>query len=204
MASEYEYHEEQRETYLGETFIQCTPATPVKGSGQEAPACSEDNNDRAPNPSPIGITGINHYAIQARDTEALCRFYMDIFGFERLPRPSLGFPGAWLMISKTDTMLHIINTDPSVPLHYKEDWKDKYSEAPETWMIRRDNHISLEVENFEEAEQRLLEYGCEFSKFVLPEVNLRQIFLYDPEGNGIELGIYDDSRDFLRQHGRQV
>lgn len=53
----------------------------------------------------------------------------------------------------------------------------------------------------EEAEQALRAHGVEYSRHVLPEAGVRQLFLYDPEGHGIEIGEYKNSRKFIAEHG---
>lgn len=42
------------------------------------------------------IVGIHHMGLVVADVEASCRFYGDILGLERIPRPSsFAFDGAW-------------------------------------------------------------------------------------------------------------
>lgn len=67
--------------------------------------------------------------------------------------------------------------------------------------MQRGCHVAFEVDNFDEAEKILRSHGVEYSKHVLPDANMEQLFLYDPEGHGIELGCYDDSREFIKMHG---
>lgn len=149
-------------------------------------------------PPPLRVKYLNHAAIEARDIDTVCAFYETILGFRRLPRPALGFPGCWLEMP--GVMLHITEVDPTVPRRV-ENWKDLYEGDPEAWYIRRATHLAFEVEDFDEAEDRLRQHGMEYTRFVLPEVNMRQLFLYDPEGHGIEMGVYDDSRHFIKEHG---
>lgn len=97
-------------------------------------------------------------------------------------------------------MLHIIAIDPSVPRKIHQ-WKDLYTKEPEAWFIRRANHLAFEVSDFEAAEKALRSNGVEYSRHVLPEINMRQLFFYDPEGHGVEIGVYDDSRGFFKETG---
>ena len=98
-------------------------------------------------------------------------------GFAALPRPNLGFDGAWLAAPKM--MVHIIKRDPSVPRRLCS-WREQYAGEPEAWMIRRSAQLAFEVGSLEEAEHALRQHGVEYSRHVLPEANMRQLFLYDP------------------------
>ena len=40
--------------------------------------------------------GIHHVSINVNDVADSERFYCDVLGLEKLPRPDLGFAGAWL------------------------------------------------------------------------------------------------------------
>jgi extradiol dioxygenase family protein len=44
------------------------------------------------------IAGFSHVAISVTDVEVARTFYCDRLGFEELPRPDFGFPGAWLRV----------------------------------------------------------------------------------------------------------
>ncbi|KAI7839499.1 hypothetical protein COHA_006766 [Chlorella ohadii] len=155
----------------------------------------------------VSFTGLA--APTAADVKAalVCRLRRDVvlaakqvLGFREIPRPDLGFPGHWL--KGLGLMIHVIQNDPQVPRRHSH-WKEEYSREPEAWFIRRGSHIALEVEDFEAAERSLRRHGVEYSRFLLPDVDMRQLFLFDPEGNGVELGQYEDTRRFLEEHGEQ-
>jgi len=42
------------------------------------------------------LNGIHHVSINVTDVDAAVHFYVDVLGMEKLPRPDLGFPGAWM------------------------------------------------------------------------------------------------------------
>lgn len=44
------------------------------------------------------LTGLNHYFVRANDLERSKNFYVDVLGFEVMPRPDFPFPGYWLGI----------------------------------------------------------------------------------------------------------
>ena len=57
------------------------------------------------------------------------------------------------------------------------------------------------MDSIELAEAVLKRHGIEYSRHVLPETGMQQLFCLDPEGNGIELGRFDDTRRFFAEHG---
>jgi len=42
------------------------------------------------------VADINHYFVRANDLEATKNFYVDVLGFQVMPRPTFPFPGYWL------------------------------------------------------------------------------------------------------------
>ena len=42
------------------------------------------------------IADINHYFVRANDLKATRDFYVNVLGFEEMPRPNFPFPGYWL------------------------------------------------------------------------------------------------------------
>jgi len=57
----------------------------------------------------VRIAGYSHVAIAVTDLAAARAFYIDLLGFEDLPRPDFGIPGMWLRVG--DIQLHFIETD---------------------------------------------------------------------------------------------
>src|SRR5215472_4263045 len=50
------------------------------------------------------VRGYSHVAISVTDLDSARAFYIDLLGFEELPRPDFGFPGMWLRVG--DLQLH--------------------------------------------------------------------------------------------------
>lgn len=193
---EQPYIEEQDRDFAGMDFDKAKPVMQLEG--QDNPEFTHDKLQLAP---PLKLKAFNHVALGVDDVDAIRRFYTKVLGFEEIPRPDLGFDGAWLY--GMGFMIHVIQKDHNVPVKYR-DWKDQYSEKPEAWYIRRDHHLAFEVEDFDETEHVLRQHGVEYSRHVLPDANVRQLFLYDPEGNGIEIGVYDNTRAFLKSEGCHI
>lgn len=53
-------------------------------------------------------------------------------------------------------------------------------------------HMAFQVNDLAEAEKRLIAHAVHFTKYFIPGTNPRkyQLFFFDPDHNGIELGNY--------------
>lgn len=105
---------------------------------------------------------LHHASIRVGDLERSRKFYEDLLGFRRTPRPDLGFPGTWYSLG--EGQLHLMETpklrddiDPSEP------------------------HFALEVEDYDGMKDELRSRGIEF--FELGP----QLWIRDPDGYVVEL-----------------
>jgi catechol 2,3-dioxygenase-like lactoylglutathione lyase family enzyme len=107
-------------------------------------------------------------SIHADDLEESVRFYVDLFGMERLPTPNFGEPVAWLKLG--EQQLHLFQRP--VP-------------SPES------HHVAFDVDDFEAAYVKAKELGLIDRRTfagprVLPDGSV-QMYLRDPAGNLVEL-----------------
>jgi catechol 2,3-dioxygenase-like lactoylglutathione lyase family enzyme len=108
--------------------------------------------------------GIHHVSINVLDVEAAKKFYIEILDLQDLPRPDLGFPGAWLKAGNQE--IHLLGIDSGQPL--------------------KEQHFAFLVSDIDAVSSTLSEHQVEYSKEIrIPDV-CRQIFAHDPSGNMIE------------------
>ena len=108
--------------------------------------------------------GIHHVSINVNDVAELERFYCEVLGLEKLPRPDLGFAGAWLRTGQQE--VHLLGKSSGAPL-------------PE-------QHYAFLISDADELLLRLAEHDIEpRSVGEIPGV-CRQIFVHDPSGNLVE------------------
>ncbi len=115
------------------------------------------------------ITDFHHASLLVADTGRALAFYRDLLGLEILPRPDLGYPGAWLAIG--DHQLHLLelpNPDPVTgrPGHGG-----------------RDRHLALVVEDLDDLARRLDDTGVAYTR---SRSGRRALFCRDPDGNALE------------------
>lgn len=125
------------------------------------------------------IKDLNHVAVMVTDVEKSRAFYQNVLGLKKIPRPQTRVPGEWLGLGSRQ--LHLIG-EP----------------GPAGKIDPRRPHLALDVEDLEEAKQRLTELGIPFvdaskGQNVIPMTEEalrlvgRQLWLEDPDGNMIEL-----------------
>ena len=116
------------------------------------------------------ITQLNHVSIEVRDHERSAKFYAEIIGLARLPRPAFNFPGAWFRLGK-DQELHLIQGDPG-------------SAGPKSGS--RSNHFAVMVDSIDAAAEHLRQHGVIFTGPKKRPDGASQIFFDDPDGHTIE------------------
>jgi catechol 2,3-dioxygenase-like lactoylglutathione lyase family enzyme len=114
-------------------------------------------------------TGLNHVSIHARDLDRSVRFYVEVFGMERIPTYNFAFPVQYLRLG--DLQLHIFQRETEAPKYH---------------------HIGINVDEFEETYSRahelgILERESFFSDiYELPDGSV-QMYIRDPAGNLVEI-----------------
>jgi catechol 2,3-dioxygenase-like lactoylglutathione lyase family enzyme len=116
----------------------------------------------------VRATRLNHVSVHANDLEESVRFYVEVFGMERLATPNFGEPVVWLRLG--EQQLHLFQRTAS---------------APES------HHLALDVDDFEAAYVKAKELGViDHRTFagprVLPDGSV-QMYIRDPAGNLVEL-----------------
>jgi glyoxylase I family protein len=98
------------------------------------------------------ISKVNHICRVVKDADVSVKFYQKIMGARLLNRPRFATNGFWLWLG--NVQLHLIQSSLTVvPDH---------SDAP----AGRVNHMSFDVFNIQDCEERLTEAGVKFSKVI--------------------------------------
>lgn len=114
------------------------------------------------------IRNLDHVGIHVADVVVSQNFYQDVLGLTALPRPDLGFPGAWLRIGSVQE-LHLIgrNARPDLP--------------------PTERHFAMAVRSAADFAAHLDAQGVAFEGPRPRPDGAIQIFLRDPDGHVIEL-----------------
>lgn len=118
----------------------------------------------------VGV--LDHFNIRTRDLASTVRFYEDVLGLEKGPRPNFAFPGAW-MYSEGKAVVHLVDiAGTSEP------------QKPDSGVV---HHVAFASHGFDGMKQRLKSKGMPFEARQVPGGDLWQIFVNDPNGVMIEL-----------------
>lgn len=112
------------------------------------------------------LAGIHHVSLNVADTATSVEFYRDVLGMAELPRPDLGFPGAWLDAGDGQQIHLIEGTVP--PAHGQ--------------------HVAFEVDDVAAAIAALRAKGVAVGDAkTVGDSDVLQTFVRDPDGNLLEL-----------------
>lgn len=112
---------------------------------------------------------LSHVSFAVRDLARSVRFYRELLGLEAIPRPDLGFPGAWLATG--DVQVHLIEVPAGTDVG-----------TPPPTLTPIANHTAFVVADHAQTLRRLREHGLE----VLDGGSMGQMWVQDPDGNVIE------------------
>src|SRR6201981_1130444 len=118
----------------------------------------------------VGV--LDHFNIRTRKLDDTVRFYEDVMGLEKGPRPNFAFPGAW-MYSEGKAVVHMV----TIP-------KTEEPQKPDSGVV---HHVAFVSRGFDGMKQRLSSKGMPFDARQVAGGHLWQIFVNDPNGVMIEL-----------------
>ena len=118
----------------------------------------------------VGV--LDHFNIRTRNLAATVRFYEDVLGLEKGPRPNFAFPGAW-MYSDGKAVVHIVDIS-----------RTDEPQKPDSGVV---HHVAFVSRGFDGMRDRLKSKGMPFDARQVPGGELWQIFVNDPNGVMIEL-----------------
>ena len=118
----------------------------------------------------VGV--LDHFNIRTRKLAETVRFYEDVLGLEKGPRPNFAFPGAW-MYSEGKPVVHLVDISPT-----------EEAQKPDSGVV---HHVAFVSRGFDGMKQRLSAKGMKFDSRQVPGGDLWQIFVHDPNGVMIEL-----------------
>lgn len=126
----------------------------------------------------IRIKKAHHTSFGVADLAKSKDFYGRVLGLETIDRPPFRFDGTWYGIGPYQ--IHLMEMDKATS-QAKANPKSN-AEAPHS----RATHLALEVEDVAPLKERLEKEGIPFREGEVVLTNMRQIFCWDPDGNGIE------------------
>jgi catechol 2,3-dioxygenase-like lactoylglutathione lyase family enzyme len=120
----------------------------------------------------VSIGVLDHFNIRTRKLTETVRFYENVLGLEKGPRPNFAFPGAW-MYSEGKAVVHLVDISAT-----------DEPQKPDSGVV---HHVAFVSTGFDGMSQRLKSRGMPFEALQVPGGELWQIFVNDPNGVMIEL-----------------
>ena len=112
---------------------------------------------------------IDHIALRCTDIETVKNFFTEIIGLTVGHRPPFPFPGYWLYADQK-AVLHLFGGGFI---------------SPENGNIV--DHIAFWSDDYERMMSLFLEHNLDFSETIIPESNIRQLFVRAPENLIVEI-----------------
>ena len=131
------------------------------------------------------LTELNHYFVRANDLERSKNFYVDVLGFEVMPRPVVPVPGYWLGINGKIQVHMGLAGVPNQEMYYLGTPKNAATEN--SGVV---DHIAFLASEPEVFVRRFKQLGLDYRPRSLPESELFQLFIKDPNGLTIELNFF--------------
>ena len=127
------------------------------------------------------IGELDHVNIETTDLDASVRFYKRVLGLQQGWRPDFDVPGAWLYVDD-QPIVHLvvretINPAPTGPIH----------------------HVALKATGLKTMTERLERFDVQFTTTVVPDLDVTQLFVEDPNGVRLELNFYSETGDCCDQ-----
>lgn len=122
----------------------------------------------------MALSYLDHVNIRTARLGAMTEFYQDALGLEAGERPPFRFDGAWLYCGDK-AAVHLVE----VP------------QAPETGQPRIE-HFAFRAEGLAGFLDRLRDREIAYRISIVPGLELRQVNIFDPDGNHIEIAFGAD------------
>ena len=132
----------------------------------------------------MSLERLDHTSIRTTDLKKTCDFYVNALGMVDGDRPNFDFPGNWLYVGDRP-VVHLIGIDPNDASGLSEYLGDKaQGELVGGGAV---DHIAFRADDVSGMHDRLTEFDIPWRDREVPDLNLHQIFVEDPNGITIEL-----------------
>lgn len=137
---------------------------------------------------------LEHYLIQTADMEATRDFYTRVLGFHVGPAPEFSFPVFWLYLGDQD-VIHVTTGGANVSENRKK-YLGQQSEAVSGSGVI--DHMAFRCTGLADMMEHLTRHGVPFTRRMVNDQGLFQLFLMDPNGLKVELNFSNDEVGDIR------
>ena len=140
----------------------------------------------------MSLSSLDHCSIRTVKLRETLEFYVNILGMVDGHRPDFPFPGAWLYVDGV-AVVHLIGVDPEGSSSLSSYLGGEVDADVLTGSGALD-HIAFRAKDPELVMSRLKEYGHEYRERKVPNMDLFQVFVEDPNGITIELNYWGEAQ----------
>ena len=126
------------------------------------------------------LQNLNHFLVLTKDLEATRDFYVDVLGLEDGYRPPFAFDGHWIYLGDR-AVIHVAELGDYLKR------RDRAHDGSEDGTTGSIDHIAFEATGLKDMIATLEKHGIAASHRKVPNLDLHQVFVIDPNGIRIEL-----------------
>ena len=131
---------------------------------------------------------MDHYSIRTVKLEESKDFYETVLGLTVGDRPPMDFPGYWLYIGDSP-VIHLVGVDEDDPQGLIDYLGDvDLDELDGSGAV---DHLAFRASDVQELKGRLDKMKFPYRERTIPDMNLHQVFVEDPNNVTVELNYYD-------------
>jgi len=135
----------------------------------------------------MSLSSLDHCSIRTAKLGETRNFYVEALGMEDGDRPDFPFPGNWLYVDG-HAVVHLVGIDPDDPSGLIEYLGDvDLDELDGSGAV---DHLAFRAEEPDKLKRHLEKLGVDYRDRKVPDMDLFQIFLEDPNGVTIELNYF--------------
>jgi catechol 2,3-dioxygenase-like lactoylglutathione lyase family enzyme len=129
------------------------------------------------------LSHLEHFLIQTADIDATRDWYVNVLGFHEGPHPDFKFPVVWLYLGDRD-VVHLTQGGKNVSENRKA-YLGQQSDAVHGSGVL--DHVAFRCTGLREMMEHLQSNKIEFTRRMVSDQDLFQLFLMDPNGLKVEL-----------------
>lgn len=134
----------------------------------------------------LPLTEFEHASYEVLDVEVSRAFYEELLGFKHIVRPDFEVDGYWLQ-GPSGVKMHIAEVPNKERRRYKQ--SDRLHKERHGWEgLPTGDHLAFLSDDLPECERRLQASGIPYLKVGPGPQEAVQLFVFDPDGNAIEIG----------------
>lgn len=143
----------------------------------------------------MSLSTLDHCSIRTVKLDETRDFYVDLLGMVDGDRPDFDFPGNWLYVDGKP-VVHLVGVDPDDPsglIEYLGGDIDA-SALDGSGGSGAFDHVAFRAKDPETLMAKLEAKGVRFRERKVPDLDLFQIFIEDPNGITVELNYFADEQ----------